>query len=112
MPSNPSRIIFVVFAALIVLATRTAVAANLLSNSDFDNGVTGWVPRTPGHDVLAIVSDGSPTAPALDISLRPRGIQTHAVRSHSPGSIRQRAGGAVAVWRELSTRGGNCNAPG
>lgn len=67
MPSNPTRI-FAVLAVLAVLAVRTAVAANLLSNPDFDNGVTGWAPRTPGHDVLAIVADGSPTAPALDIS--------------------------------------------
>jgi hypothetical protein len=64
MPSNPTRI----FAVLAVLAARTAVGANLLSNPDFDNGVAGWVPRGAGHDVLAIVSDGSPTAPALDLS--------------------------------------------
>jgi hypothetical protein len=67
MASNPTRI-FAALAALAALAARTAVAANLLSNPDFDNGVAGWVPRTPGHDVLAIVPDGSPTAPALDIS--------------------------------------------
>lgn len=62
------------FAVAVALVAPAAFAANLVVNPDFDNGTTAWSSQSSA--VLSIESgDGSPSAPALDLTQQlPSGI--------------------------------------